>query len=471
MKTLASSLSIAVSLTTAWSSLATSEAELEFNYLPIAHVRTDPIISDSCLSDHVHTFYGPPLVSPSVTTDDLIATDPSDHSGLVEENKSLYWHPSIYRVSSDGVFTLDEIYYASVYYFWDTQAEKKTRSFPKGFRMIASDREAFTECVVGDFKPCARADGCEVPDGVETFFPSLACDMLEITMDFPSCWDGRIDSPDHKDHMAYPDEEDDSCSAPHDEQVPTLSISIYIKDYDGGYHTWSDMSDQFHTDYLSGWDVDLMETFLEGCEQDVDNCDRFLTWKEGGPTGCDTHDEKHDKIAAIMPPLPDTTAIADEPVTDITTLPRGLCEGPFPDRGAPTAAPSDGDPTTPAPTNRPTPAPSPDSSCADDSTLRYRNSQKKNCEWVGRQPDKRCNRSWKGKKLRDFCPSSCSVCGDDDVEDDDDGACEDDPSFRFENDERFTCEWVSKKLSQRCNLNWKTRKVYEYCPETCDECE
>jgi hypothetical protein len=53
-----------------------AEAELEFNYLAIANVRTDAIINDACLSDHGHTFYGPPLVSPRVTTDDLIATDP-----------------------------------------------------------------------------------------------------------------------------------------------------------------------------------------------------------------------------------------------------------------------------------------------------------------------------------------------------------------------------------------------------------
>merc|ERR1719464_970534 len=77
----------------------------------------DPIINNVCLSDHIHSFYGPPLVDPSVDTEDLLKTDPSEHSGLVEENKSLYWHPSIYKVSADGVYTLDEVYYVSVYYF------------------------------------------------------------------------------------------------------------------------------------------------------------------------------------------------------------------------------------------------------------------------------------------------------------------------------------------------------------------
>ena len=70
--------SIASILLLGWCSLsAAEEAELEFNYLPIAHIRTDPIINDSCLSDHVHTFYGPPLVSSSVTTEDLLESDPN----------------------------------------------------------------------------------------------------------------------------------------------------------------------------------------------------------------------------------------------------------------------------------------------------------------------------------------------------------------------------------------------------------
>lgn len=453
-----------------------AEAELEFNYLPIAHVRTDPIISDTCLSDHVHTFYGPPLVSPSVTTEDLLATDLSEHSGLVEENKSLYWHPSIYRVSSDGVFTLDDIYYASVYYFWDTRSRKQTQAFPKGFRMIASDRAAFTECVVGNFKPCTRPDGCAIPEGVTTFFPSQACDMLEITMDFPSCWDGRLDSPNHKNHMAYPDEEDDSCKAPHNKQVATLSISIYIKNYDGGYHTWSDMSDQFHTDYLAGWDVDLMQTFLEGCKTDTDNCDRFLSWKGGEATGCDSHDEKHDKLVQFLPPLPDTMNIANEPVTNIASLPRGLCQGPFPD--------GDSSPTPgPLPTKRPTEPPSKAASCKDNPSFRFKNKRKQNCAWVGKVPNKRCNFRWKQKRLKEYCPEACNECkdgdggggGDDDDDDEEDednnGVCKDDPNFQFRNDKTKHCDWVSRNPSNRCRKNWRQRKVREYCPEACDECQ
>lgn len=79
------------------------------DYLPVAHVRTDPILSQDCLNDHIHTYYGPPLVYPNVTYEQLRASDPSKSSGNMNENLSLYWHPSIYRVEADGTRVLVEV--------------------------------------------------------------------------------------------------------------------------------------------------------------------------------------------------------------------------------------------------------------------------------------------------------------------------------------------------------------------------
>lgn len=31
---------------------------IKMDFLPLGDVRTDPIINPTCLSDHVHTFYG-----------------------------------------------------------------------------------------------------------------------------------------------------------------------------------------------------------------------------------------------------------------------------------------------------------------------------------------------------------------------------------------------------------------------------
>ena len=92
--------------------LATAEvAHADFfrnDFLPVGHVRTDAIINPGCLSDHVHTFYGPPLLYPALTFEDLRNSDPSLSSGNIEENNSLYWHPAVYHVANDGKKTLQE---------------------------------------------------------------------------------------------------------------------------------------------------------------------------------------------------------------------------------------------------------------------------------------------------------------------------------------------------------------------------
>ena len=72
------------------------------DFLPVGHVRTDAILQMNCLSDHVHTCFCPPLLYPEVTFDDLRNSDPTLSSGNIEENQSLYWHPTVYNVADDG---------------------------------------------------------------------------------------------------------------------------------------------------------------------------------------------------------------------------------------------------------------------------------------------------------------------------------------------------------------------------------
>lgn len=78
------------------------------DFLPVGHVRTDAIMNTDCLSSHVHTFYGPPLLYPKVTFQDLRNSDPNLSSGNIMENQSLYWHPTVYKVAADGKKTLQE---------------------------------------------------------------------------------------------------------------------------------------------------------------------------------------------------------------------------------------------------------------------------------------------------------------------------------------------------------------------------
>jgi len=193
----------------------------EMDFLPLGDVRSDPIINPTCLSDHVHTFYGAASIRPETSYEDLRAT--TANSGNVKENKSLYWHPTVYNYeSSSGIFQKDDIYFASAYYIWETG---KAKAFPNGFKMIAGfdddNTRAFAECV--DPSPCEK-DDCSTNND---FFPTTACAELEVSMAFPTCWDGEnIDSDDHRSHVSY-DIDGGEFGSGKSKNVFQIHISLY----------------------------------------------------------------------------------------------------------------------------------------------------------------------------------------------------------------------------------------------------
>ena len=115
---------------------------VKMDFLPLAEVRTDPLLNPTCLSDHVHTFYGAAAsLRPETTYAEMRSA--TENSGSVVENKSLYWsvtpplpipvpssaprvrrvagprprHPTIYRVNN-GMYEKVPIYFFTAYYVW-----------------------------------------------------------------------------------------------------------------------------------------------------------------------------------------------------------------------------------------------------------------------------------------------------------------------------------------------------------------
>ena len=159
---------------------------------PSGHARSDPIINQECTSSHVHTFYGPRSFHPSTTYNDLITTPDFMNTSPYVENKSLYWHPSIYRVDSTGLHTRVDNLEFGPYYRWDKSVSPVVEPFPPGFRMIAASNDPganggdeedgfvamFTEC-------CNFVGGEESCNGYwegELFFPNRNCDFLGFAL-------------------------------------------------------------------------------------------------------------------------------------------------------------------------------------------------------------------------------------------------------------------------------------------------
>ncbi|CAB9526031.1 expressed unknown protein [Seminavis robusta] len=258
------------------------------DYKPIGHVRTDPIINPACLSDHVHTFYGPGRLRPETTIADLEATPISETSGQVVDNKSLYWHPTVYKVDTDPVtsiktYTRSMISSTTTYYRFDDTRRAEVVPFPKGLVMIGgrgADSTTDSEC-------CSITDeDCVFGSETGQIFPSNPCPLFSIWMEFPICWNGELDSLDHSSHVAYTTDGtlDGPCPSSHQAgRFPQIQVFVRLESYPGGEHILSDGSDTLHADFMNAWDNDKLSSIIDECQpadlanEDACGCEDFFT--------------------------------------------------------------------------------------------------------------------------------------------------------------------------------------------------
>jgi len=305
-----------------------SATSMKIDYLKLTDVRTDPITHPGGPSPHVHSFYGASEAAPSTTYEKLRAA--AGNTGNVKENKSLYWHPTIYRYDKNtGRFAVQSTSYFSTYYIWPTG---DATAFPDGLKMIGGGAGTATES--RPESDCSNPGPC--PDGDcerwNDFFPATSCDELEMSMLMPSCWDGvNLDSADHRSHMAYPknSEADGKCPETHPVRLPQIAVFTRIAPYLGGVHLFSDGTGHFHADYFSGWKSKELQEVLDECENDsmfsapTGWCEDHVTFRDA-PKDEDAEDEElREKLVPLQPPAFDASAISDEPVDDVAHLPGG----------------------------------------------------------------------------------------------------------------------------------------------------
>lgn len=296
---------------------------MKIDYLKMADVRTDPIVNPEGPSKHIHSFFGAQVAAPDATYADLRAAQ--GNTGNVEENLSLYWHPTIYRWNKkEHRAEIQETSLFSTYYIWKTG---ETTAFPDGFKMIGggkgygSKAMPYAECV--DRGRCPN-NNCE---RWNTFFPAQACAELEMSMRMPSCWDGKnLDSPDHRSHVAYPEDSDpeNPCPASHPVRLPQIRMFTRIMPYRGGIHFFSDGTGHFHADYFSGWDSSELQVILDSCENEsfdampTDWCEDFATFRDA-PKNPDSTIVDEAKLLAFQPPALDVSSILDEEIDYLKT--------------------------------------------------------------------------------------------------------------------------------------------------------
>jgi hypothetical protein len=200
---------------------------------------------------HDHTFFGN-VSTNAYTTLASLKTHPTTCQR--PEDTASYWAPTLLQ---DNVRVTPAE--ADVYYRRSTLA--RVRAFPAGLKIVAGNSHARSpQSLHVVFWNCS-AD----PTNASVTPPTCPTPSLMVHVRFPDCWDGtRIDSPDHKSHMAYSVR--GVCPASHAVAVPQVTILIQYPTTGGkGLQLASFGLYSGHADFFNGWQASELQRLTDFC--------------------------------------------------------------------------------------------------------------------------------------------------------------------------------------------------------------
>jgi hypothetical protein len=240
----------------------------------------DPIVyPKQSGKSHLHTFFCNPDVNAYTTPDNIRDGGRSNAVGGTV-NMSGYWVPSMMDSSGNPIKPLS----ASLYYKTGYNGVKPAdvQPFPKGLVIISGNMHNTDPTKVwpsGRWKCIGLGSESLVGPTIQ---PCPQGSKLYQEIFFPQCWDGiNLDSVDHKSHMKFAR---GGCPVSHPVALPEISFNIiYDVPSTGtkGWHLSSDHDLNFpgtstHGDWMFGWKLDIMETWVKNCLQKSVDCHSHL---------------------------------------------------------------------------------------------------------------------------------------------------------------------------------------------------
>lgn len=269
----------------------------------VKHDWIDPVVYPGIDGvSHLHTFFGNTGISYNSTSASIAATGNSTCRGGTI-NRSSYWVPSLIDIRTgvpqDPMFE-SNFYYKSGYAI--DQAKSPIVDLPPGLRMIAGDASCTSaSCQTAGLFSCAWSGGNS--NWYASIPPKSACQIngfswLIVGIDFPQCWNGLLDSPDHKSHMTNPvnvgANNSGNCPTSHPYALPQIAYQILYR-YDNKDANWFDnirlSSDKYpttspggysmHGDYVMGWGNDaqgvpVVPVWTQKCDREKKDCHSHL---------------------------------------------------------------------------------------------------------------------------------------------------------------------------------------------------
>lgn len=267
----------------------------------VKHGFFDPIVSPGQdNSSHLHTFFGNTGINPTSTSATIASSGNSTCRGGTI-NRSSYWIPSLIDIRTG---TPQDPMFESNFYYKSGYAVNPTSivNLPQGLRMIAGDASCTSQsCQTAGLFGCAWSGGNSdwydhIPTKAQC--PSNGFSWLIVGIDFPQCWNGELDSPDHKSHMTNPvnvgANNTGNCPSSHPFALPQIAYQILYRydDKDANwfanlrlssdkYPTSSPAGYSMHGDYIMGWGkdaqgVDVVPVWTQKCDREKKDCHSHL---------------------------------------------------------------------------------------------------------------------------------------------------------------------------------------------------
>ena len=146
-----------------------------------------------------------------------------------------------------------------IIYYQGITLPGSVQPFPPGFMMVIGNAAATSP----DQNPSARWNCTPQPEAFRDFPNCPPGTKLQTYLDFPTCWDGRLDSPDHKSHVTWSlGGLGTGCPSSHPRPVPRVQFVItYNVNGSGltlggtrnGANVLTAPGYTFHGDFFNAW--------------------------------------------------------------------------------------------------------------------------------------------------------------------------------------------------------------------------
>ena len=215
-------------------------------------------------ASHQHTFVGNRSTNASSSFGSLRS---SSTTCMRSDDTAAYWVPALYQ-EANTVLPQG----ATIYYRRGTVAE--VSPFPNNLRMIAGDSTATSPQSRGVTSwSCGADSGVDRSSSVPTC-PDARGSFLRLHIRFPECWDGRrLDSADHKSHMAYATRA--GCPSTHPVEVPQITQIYRYRTLGGeGFSLASGGVYSAHADFVNAWKPGALRKRVDDCLNALVHCGR-----------------------------------------------------------------------------------------------------------------------------------------------------------------------------------------------------